>query len=135
MALSKIYQKTKNVSNIRYSDRNKWIGQCGSYKGFACFLDQIYSIRALILLLKRYISSSYDTVEAIISRFAPDSENDTKAYIDFVCAYMEKSGRFPNQIQVTSIDFRLLCQAICYFETGYVLSLNEFGYVCDRFGL
>ena len=135
MALSKIYQKTKNVSNIRYSDKNKWIGQCGSYKGFACFLDQIYSIRALILLLKRYISLGYDTVETIISRFAPESKNDTKAYISFVREYMEKYGRFSNEIQVSSVDFRLLVQAICCFETGYILSSYEFCYVCTRFGL
>lgn len=133
--LSEIYKVTLNPSNIRYSDSNKWIGQIGAHRGFCKFSDQIYGVRALVVLLRNYIKKGVDTIPAIVSKFAPAIENDTKKYIAFVEDYLHFRGHFPERIEYDSIDFRLLCEAICKYETGYTLYVWEFNYVILRFGL
>lgn len=134
--LSSIFQVTNNVGNIRFTGNNHWIGQCGEYKGFAKFIDRIYSIRALIVLLRNYINS-YDvnTVERIISRFAPSSENDTKSYIKYVEDCIFAHGGNPDDIVVDTYPFFILCRSICYYETGFDLTLTEYNYVFVRFHL
>lgn len=74
----------KNPLNIRFSPMNDWRGQIGSRKGF-CQFDTYYNgCRAAMVLLCNYVRKGYDTIPAIISRWAPASENNTKAYIDTV---------------------------------------------------
>lgn len=74
----------KNPLNIRFSPMNDWRGQIGSRKGF-CQFDKFYNgCRAAMVLLCNYVRKGYDTVPQIISRWAPASENNTKAYIDTV---------------------------------------------------
>lgn len=127
---------THNPANIRYNDSNHWLGQVGQEKGFCKFLDEIYGIRALIILLKNYIHAGVDTVPAIISRFAPLSDNNpTLEYIDFVNDYLMDYGYFGEKISSTDVSLRLVAQAICRFESKYLLTINEFTYVCQRFQL
>lgn len=52
--MSKIYEVTQNLLNIRYNESNKWKGQTGSYKGFCVFENTDYSIRAGIKILRSY---------------------------------------------------------------------------------
>ncbi len=54
---------------------------------FAVFTDPTWGIRAIARTLITY-QDKYDicTVRAIISRWAPPSENDTLAYVNAVCA-------------------------------------------------
>lgn len=74
----------KNPLNIRFSPMNDWRGQIGSKKGF-CIFDLFYNgCRAALVLLSNYQRKGYDTVDKIISRWAPASENNTKAYISAV---------------------------------------------------
>lgn len=74
----------KNPLNIRFSPMNDWRGQIGCRKGF-CQFDSFYNgCRAAMVLLCNYIRKGYDTVPEIISRWAPASENNTKAYINTV---------------------------------------------------
>ena len=49
--MSKIYEVTQNVLNIRYNESNKWKGQTGSYKGFCVFENTDYYIRGGIKIL------------------------------------------------------------------------------------
>lgn len=74
----------KNPLNIRFSPMNDWKGQIGSRKGFCEFKTFYYGCRAALVLLCNYVRKGYDTVPEIISRWAPASENNTKAYIDTV---------------------------------------------------
>lgn len=134
--LSKIFNVTLNVGNIRFVSGNSWLGQIGGYKGFVMFMDQIYSIRALVKLLRNYIKL-YDacTVERIISRYAPSNENDTKSYIDYVEHCIYDVGGNPDNIVLDSYPFFILCRAICHYETGFDLTLTEYNYVITRFKL
>lgn len=74
-----------NVFNIRYNKRNHWQGQTGSFRGFCNFDTRDNAIRACFVLLVNYIRNGYDTYRKIIYRFAPPKENDSEAYLNFVC--------------------------------------------------
>lgn len=76
-----------NPLNIRFSVMNNWMGQTGSKRGFCTFDHMIYGWRAAFVLLCNYVRRDIDTPAKIIERWAPRSENDTKAYIDFVCSH------------------------------------------------
>lgn len=135
--ISKIFTVSKNVGNIRFNSNNSWIGQIGEYKGFVCFIDQIYSIRALIILIKNYINKYDDcSIERIISRYAPSTENDTLAYIKFVQNAFDEIGYSYDHI-ISNFDLSMytLCRSICQYETGFILTLNEFNYVRQRFNV
>lgn len=73
-----------NPLNIRYNPMNDWIGQTGDRRGFCTFSELAFGCRAALKLLRSYVSRGYDTIPEIISRWAPASENNTKAYIGYV---------------------------------------------------
>lgn len=76
-----------NPLNIRKSDDN-WVGQCGHDGQFVKFEEVKYGIRAAFRLLYTYnYRYRCTTVKDIVSRWAPESENDTMAYIKRVCDY------------------------------------------------
>lgn len=84
--------KTKTLSevncnplNIRFSPENQWQGQTGVNRGFCVFKSEAYGFRAAYRLLTNYIKHGFNTIEKIITRWAPPSENDTDFYIKFVC--------------------------------------------------
>ena len=53
---------------------------------FCIFDEAVMGIRALMRILLVYrFHHKKSTIDDIISRWAPPSENDTDAYIDFVC--------------------------------------------------
>ena len=129
--LSRLFLVTNNPANIRYSKRNNWLGQVGNHLGFCKFSDRIFGLRALMLLLRNYINNGFVTPSQIVTRFAPPTENDTKDYIRFVD---DKLSHFEfSEIHFSSIEFHVLVQAICQFETGYVPSIIELNYVYERF--
>lgn len=76
--------KNCNPLNIRYSSRNNWRGQVGEHKGFCVFAHESWGFRAAYKLITNYISQGYNTIEKIVSRWAPPTENDTEAYIKYV---------------------------------------------------
>ena len=74
-----------NPLNIRYNPANNWQGQTGENKGFCTFKNEAYGIRAGYKILCNYIRNGHNTIERIIHRWAPPSENNTDKYIRFVC--------------------------------------------------
>lgn len=84
-----------NPLNIR-AGSDKWQGSIGKTdKGYLIFNSPVEGVRAATKIIRNY-SDKYgiDTVEGIISRFAPASENPTRAYIQNV---VEKTGFQPNE--------------------------------------
>lgn len=87
--------RNNNWLNIKYNQANAWNGQTGKDdKGFSVFSDPVYSIRAGFKLLKNYRSKGIKTLEQMISRFAPATENKTANYISFVAS---KAGIDPTK--------------------------------------
>lgn len=79
--------RNNNPLNIRIG--NTWLGERPDPNDpeFEQFVTMVYGIRAAFVLLRRYIRHyKRTTVPAIISAWAPSTENNTTAYIDHVCA-------------------------------------------------
>ena len=83
--------RNNNPLNIRFSEHNAWLGRKEydnkTDKSFEEFTDLYYGLRAGIILLRRYIEQGCNSVERIIQRWAPMSENNTEAYIKHVCEW------------------------------------------------
>lgn len=111
---------TNNPLNIRYNPNNKWLGQTSSHKGFCVFKNIDYGYRAAFILLDNYLKKGYDTIEAIVRRFAPPSENDTENYIKFV-EHETIIDRKTKILRNTEYDYWTLIIIICAMariETG-----------------
>jgi len=77
-----------------------------------------YGYRAIFKILQTYISNGYNTITKIISRWAPPSENQIQAYIDFV---VKRTGIPANQIvgyTLNPTDIVKIVRAISRVENG-----------------
>lgn len=82
--------RNNNPLNIRKG--NNWKGEKSvqTDMSFEQFESMQYGIRAGFILIKRYMSGysgltkPFNTIELIVKRWAPPSENATQAYIDHV---------------------------------------------------
>lgn len=83
--LKTIGYKNNNYTNIKASDLNKWKGETTkSGDKFESFQNPVYGMRAFYVLMDNYIKDGHNTIEKVVSRFAPPSENDTSTYISQV---------------------------------------------------
>lgn len=81
--------RNNNPLNIRIG--NTWLGERDNPDDnqFEQFCTMEYGIRAAFVILRRYIKRyRLNTVELIVSRWAPENENATQAYIKNVCSTM-----------------------------------------------
>ena len=80
--------RNNNPLNIRRS-KSRWKGLCEHQtdKSFCQFTEMKYGWRAAFYLLCSTYYRTYgcNTIRTIISRWAPDNENNTEAYIKRVC--------------------------------------------------
>ena len=89
--------RNNNPGNIRISN-NQWRGKIpvsqNTDGSFEQFESMEMGVRAAILNLLSYIRGGTYTVKGIVSKWAPSSENDTGAYIQFV---VDCSGLRPDE--------------------------------------
>ena len=79
--------RNNNPLNIRIST-NAWKGKVSPNTdgAFEQFMDMAYGYRAALATMRTYIKKyGCDTVEKIINRWAPPTENNTLGYIKRVC--------------------------------------------------
>ena len=111
--------RNNNPTNIRFNPANNWNGQIGQDSaGFAKFDTAKNGIRAGAKLIRNYQALyGLNTIEGIISRWAPTEENDTQAYIDQVSKHMAMPQ---DAYLVLSLDTVLtgMLQAIIKHENG-----------------
>lgn len=121
--------RNNNPGNIRYSSANDWRGKvpydrntdysCETgevVKAFEQFVEFKYGIRAMIVLLKNYISGGHNTIRKLVSKYAPSSENQTAKYVDFVAT---NTSIDPDQILTGGFgELRKIVQAMAYKENG-----------------
>lgn len=84
--------RNNNPLNIRIG--NTWLGERNNPtdKAFEEFVSIEYGYRAAFCILRRYIRRyNKNTITAIVSTWAPASENNTQRYIDFVATQMKIS--------------------------------------------
>lgn len=109
--------RNNNPLNIRIG--NTWLGEVSENtdKQFEQFVHIKYGLRAGFVLLRRYIKHyKLDTVNEIISRWAPNNENNTTMYINRVCVLTGFEKNTPLEFeQDTMIK---LVTAMCKVENG-----------------
>ena len=110
--------RNNNPLNIRRS-ASKWRGMSAqqSDHAFVQFENIRWGLRAAVLLLANYIAHGYNTPRKIINRWAPYCENDTNAYINYVCSYCNMQPddvvQFDDKQTITS-----MIDAMCHVECG-----------------
>lgn len=77
--------RNNNPGNIRFSAYNNWRGQIGvDTSGFVIFDTEVNGIRAMSRILLNDINSDRPTIRLLIEEWAPDHENPTSAYAQYV---------------------------------------------------
>lgn len=111
--------RNNNPGNIRKS-KDPWQGLAEKQtdKEFLTFQSPIYGIRALARILISYQDKyMLNTIEKIVSRWAPPVENDTKAYINAVA--QQAGFAASEKLNLHSFDHLLpLVKAIITHENG-----------------
>lgn len=131
---SKISTVTNNLGNIRYSKNNPWIGLIGKYKGFCKFESDEYGIRAMLLLIRNYIINGFDTPNLIISRYAPQEENDTHHYIKYVCS--RSNGVLTPHGAISNLyDLCFIVQLMIYFESNVDYPLLDIITIAKKYSI
>lgn len=74
-------ERNFNPGNLNFAGQKGATLESGSGARFARFGSMQEGISALVKQLQRYGSRGLDTIQKIISTYAPSSENDTKAYV------------------------------------------------------
>lgn len=109
--------RNNNPLNIRIG--NTWLGEIAvnTDKQFEQFVHIKYGLRAGFVLLRRYIKHyKLNTVNEIISRWAPSNENNTASYVNRVCCLTGFEKNTPLEFeQETMIK---LVAAMCKVENG-----------------
>jgi len=120
--------KNNNFGNIRktYDPKGNlklWTGEIiGTDKDFKTFKNPAFGYRALIALLHEYNSKGYNSIDKIITRFAPSNENNTLAYISSVSKMTGLQPTTPVNFTDTD-EVKKLVAAISYHENG--IKANE----------
>jgi hypothetical protein len=112
--------RQNNPGNIEFKESNKWQGQVQRPEGerFAAFASEVWGLRALAVLLITYFDKyDCDTAFKIISRWAPDKENDTGAYAQVVAKRLGRGIHDPVNLHEYA-DLLAIMKAIVTHENG-----------------
>ena len=109
--------RNKNPGNIKLG--TNWDGLAAEQTAptFCIFDEAVMGIRALQRILLTYrFTHKKATIDEIIYRWAPPSENSTDKYVEFVCKKLnkEKDVRLNNSME----DYLPLVKAIIQMENG-----------------
>ena len=120
--------RNNNPGNIKLTN-TAWRGKVPRHKNtdgvFEQFTDPVYGTRAMIKTLISYIKGDHNTIEKIIHRYAPSSENNTLAYIS---AISKATGiaRY-KKLDPTKETLKKLVQSMAHHENGRAaVSTNMF---------
>ena len=109
--------RNNNPLNIRHS-AEQFQGEIkGKDKSFKTFTSLPYGYRAGFVILGTYLSQGLNTIEKIITHWAPSTENDTESYIKNV----EKWSGVPRCKVLTGADgadYILIVAAMCFVVNG-----------------
>lgn len=116
--------RNNNPLNIRHN-ADTFQGEIkGNDKSFKTFSSMSYGYRAAFVTLATYFSRGWNTIEKIISRWAPPIENNTESYIENV----EKHSGVPRNKELTSADgaeYILIVAAMSFVENGRNADISE----------
>ncbi len=111
-------ERNRNPGNIRRSGvRYRGERRPSRDPEFKEFESDSWGYRAMFVLLDTYRRRyGITTLRGIIARWAPPSENDTAAYLDFVA---DRSGIAPDdELLPCDVRLRAVVEAMSRFERG-----------------
>lgn len=117
--------RNNNPLNIRIG--NTWLGEVTNPTDneFEQFVHVCYGLRAGFILLKRYINRyKLNTIEKIISRWAPHDENNTRSYINQVARGMNIDPDTPLLYEDKNRMCALVYEMV-YVENGQHIQMSE----------
>ena len=108
--------RNNNAGNIRATGNwQQWQGAINENRGFIVFDEPENGLRAMARILRNYRDLyQINTIEQIINRWAPPSENDTQSYINSV---VQKVGIASSEPLMPD-NYPSLMAAITYHENG-----------------
>lgn len=127
MTNSKIPRGIRNNNPLNIRIGNSWLGEVKkpTDNEFEQFVHISYGLRAGFILLKRYINRyKLNTIEKIISRWAPGNENNTRSYIDHVAKRMNIDPDTPLHYEDKSRMCDLVYEMV-YEENGQNVQMTE----------
>lgn len=115
--------RNNNPGNIKKTaDQWQGLASVQSDPVFFQFVSAEYGIRALTKIILTYMNvHKLTSINQIISRYAPGTENDTQSYINFVAARVGVPGHIP----LDWFEIPKLVEAIILFENGYIFYSAE----------
>lgn len=123
--------RNNNPLNIRIG--NVWLGEVKNPTDpeFEQFISMRYGLRAAFVILRRYIRRYHrDTIQAIISSWAPSNENATQNYINHVATRMGMSSMEPILYEDKETMVRLV-GAMSFFENGGTIREDDISIAYD----
>lgn len=109
--------RNNNPLNIRRGDDWQGLAPQQTDESFCQFTDAVYGIRAGARILQNYSKRGVNTLEKIISAWAPASENDLASYINDV---VNKTGFDRKKIiSKNAGDYSALIAAMISHENGF----------------
>lgn len=134
--------RNKNPFNIKWS-KSRWLGKLpleeNTDKVFEQFDTYWHGIRAGVVLLRNYVRLNNpiygrtDTINKIINRFAPSSENLVAPYINWICNYVGIDRN--TKIKYPSPEFSRLCCGIAFYESQYRIPESAISSIIVQFKL
>ena len=127
MTNSKIPRGIRNNNPLNIRIGNTWLGEVKNPTDneFEQFVHVCYGLRAGFILLKRYINRyKLNTIEKIISRWAPHNENNTRSYINQVARSMNIAPDTPLLYEDKNRICALVYEMV-YVENGQRIQMSE----------
>lgn len=107
--------RNDNPGNIRHGDDWQGMRARQTDAEYVQFVSPAYGIRAMTRILRTYRTRhGITTINDILHRWAPPSENDTAAY---VASVVDRTG-IPSHLSIGEGELPLLIDAIIYHENG-----------------
>jgi len=116
--------RNNNPLNIRHS-ADSFQGEIkGTDTAFKTFISMAYGYRAAFVILHTYFSRGLNTIEKIVTRWAPPNENNTAGYV----ANVEKWSGVSRQKVLTltdGADYIMIVAAMSFMENGRNADITE----------
>lgn len=120
--------RNNNPLNIRYSPRNRWLGEVKRKRDFEFeeFVSVEFGFRAAYKTLMTYRNKyKIKTIEGIILRFSPPNENKTEDIINKI----SKMSGIPRDKVIRESDYAIIIKNMAIIESGksYPIEVIEKG--------
>ncbi|NWL16318.1 virion protein [Pseudoalteromonas sp. Scap03] len=104
----------RNHNPLNIEARESWVGQVGDDGRFIIFETPLHGFRAAGRIMRSKAKRGVRTIESIINEWAPDNENHTQNYINFVS---DKAG-YPADMVLNDAAYPAVLSAMVTMENG-----------------